>query len=852
MPPRVMTRSAGRPAAASRGWGTGGCSYKEFLACNPKEYDGKGSTIVYTYWIEKMELVQDMSGCRDDQKDNFKTLTREEFCPVNEMKKLETEFWNHTMLGAGHAAYMDRFHELTRLVPHLVTPENKRIERYIYGLAPQIHEMVAAMEPTTIQSVVLKAGVLTDEAIRNGFLKKNPKKRGDGGEPTRYRNILRVIGERPKEKMRYLRSVKAKEQKQEEIMLMRDFPEPLLKWRTCRVNSRNSRTKLNKLTIKNRYLLLRIDDLFGQLQGSQYFSKIDLRSRYRQLRWHEDDILNIVFRTRYGHFKFTVMHFGLTNAPFLGHVINGDGIHVDHSKIEAVKNWETLRTSTKVRSFLGLAGYYRRFIENFSKIAKSLTILTQKSKTFYWGKEQELAFQTLKDKLCNAPVLALRDGSKDFVVYYDASGLGLGCVLMQRRKIELFSDYDCEICYHPGKGNVVVDALSRKERVKPKRVRVNIEHIVKVGEKEMDDPDITIEEYIQLEDEKARRRGQEFNWETATYGKVSYFEDIDYFKDFENEFQAIVYKDALASEPKDIDYFKDYVKKGILPWIFGNYSSHDSQPCRKYKLRKAFISVKGIYYQAEVDGQKVTWLTRHALQQVMPQDVDYKIMLTFLVFYELIDLKYPHILDPRLKALATGPGESLLSVITSFGGVVSWVGDGAPFEESNQDMTLIIRYVIVDRLTQSHKFISRDYILLQWVFDCINVRIIPPTEDYMVGKVLPPHLSPFVDNEAEGLAHGCNNFEYIKVRLLKDISNEGMECLGTHLKNLRNFSFQKYGKTDKLPKETIAAESNSSRIRFSMHYEVVLGCSVPWSNERPLENKELNAIIGAWFTLWRD
>ncbi|GKD51670.1 hypothetical protein Tco_1280646, partial [Tanacetum coccineum] len=78
---------------------------------------------------------------------------------------------------------------------------------------------------------------------------------------------------------------------------------------------------------------------------------------------------------------------------------------------------------------------------------------------------------------------------------------------------------------------------------------------------EIDDPDITIKEYIQLEDEKARRRGQEFNWETATYGKVSYFEDIDYFKDFENEFQAIVYKDALASEPKDIDYFKDYVKK---------------------------------------------------------------------------------------------------------------------------------------------------------------------------------------------------------------------------------------------------------------------------------------------------
>ncbi|GKF76807.1 putative reverse transcriptase domain-containing protein, partial [Tanacetum coccineum] len=115
---------------------------------------------------------------------------------------------------------------------------------------------------------------------------------------------------------------------------------------------------------------------------------------------------------------------------FLMHVINGDGIHVDPSKIEAVKNWNAPRTPTEVHSFLGLAGYYHRFIKKFSKIAKSLTILTQKCKIFDWGKEQELAFQTLKDKLCNEPVLALLDGLEDFVVYCDASGIGLGCVLM--------------------------------------------------------------------------------------------------------------------------------------------------------------------------------------------------------------------------------------------------------------------------------------------------------------------------------------------------------------------------------------------------------------------------------------
>ncbi|GKC49708.1 putative reverse transcriptase domain-containing protein, partial [Tanacetum coccineum] len=120
---------------------------------------------------------------------------------------------------------------------------------------------------------------------------------------------------------------------------------------------------------------------------------------------------------------------------FLGHVINGNGIHVDPSKIEAVKNWKALRTLSEVRSFLELVGYYHRFIENFSKIAKSLTILTQKCKTFNWGKEQENVFQTLKDKLCYAHVLALPDGPEDFVVYCDASRPGLGCMLIQRGKV---------------------------------------------------------------------------------------------------------------------------------------------------------------------------------------------------------------------------------------------------------------------------------------------------------------------------------------------------------------------------------------------------------------------------------
>ncbi|GJZ48229.1 reverse transcriptase domain-containing protein [Tanacetum coccineum] len=191
-----------------------GCTYKEFFACNPKEYDGKGGVVVYPRWVKKMELVQDMIGCEDNQKvkyiagsfvgkaltwwnshihtlgrevavgmswDNFKVLTREEFYPSNEMQKLETKLWNHAMVGASHAAYTDRFHELARLVPHLVTLKNRRIERYVYGLALQIRGMVAATELSTIQKSVQIAGTLTDEALRNGSTKKNPEKRGNGG-----------------------------------------------------------------------------------------------------------------------------------------------------------------------------------------------------------------------------------------------------------------------------------------------------------------------------------------------------------------------------------------------------------------------------------------------------------------------------------------------------------------------------------------------------------------------------------------------------------------------------------------------------------------------------------------------
>ncbi|GJR40039.1 putative reverse transcriptase domain-containing protein [Tanacetum coccineum] len=133
--------------------------------------------------------------------------------------------------------------------------------------------------------------------------------------------------------------------------------------------------------------------------------------------------------------KFSKCDFWISIVQFLGHLIDSQGLHVDPAKIEAVKNWASPTTPTEVRQFLGLADYYRRFIQGFSKIAKPLTKLTQKNNKHIWEKDQETAFQLLKQKLCKAPILALPEGNDDFVVYCDASFQGLGAVLMQKEKV---------------------------------------------------------------------------------------------------------------------------------------------------------------------------------------------------------------------------------------------------------------------------------------------------------------------------------------------------------------------------------------------------------------------------------
>ncbi|GJS86192.1 putative reverse transcriptase domain-containing protein [Tanacetum coccineum] len=182
----------------------------------------------------------------------------------------------------------------------------------------------------------------------------------------------------------------------------------------------------------NKFVIVFIDDILIYSRNEKEYEE------------HLKTILELLKKEEL-YAKFSKCEFWINTVIFLGHVIDSSDIHVDPAKIEAVKNWASPTTPSEICQFLGLAGYYRRFIKGFSKIAKPMTELTQKNQKFDWGEEQEEAFQLLKQKLCAAPILALPEGSEDFVVYCDASIKGLGAVLMQRMKVIAYASRQLKI-----------------------------------------------------------------------------------------------------------------------------------------------------------------------------------------------------------------------------------------------------------------------------------------------------------------------------------------------------------------------------------------------------------------------
>ncbi|KAJ8753628.1 hypothetical protein K2173_025619 [Erythroxylum novogranatense] len=205
-------------------------------------------------------------------------------------------------------------------------------------------------------------------------------------------------------------------------------------WRMC-VDYR----ALNKIAIKDRFPIPVIDELLDELNGARYFTKLDLRSGYYQIRVHAQDIEKIAFQTHQGHYEFLhhqlfvkieKCQFGQREVKYLGHVITDVGVAVETDKIKAIQDWPKPTSCKAMRGFLGLCGYYRKFIQNFSKIASSLTRML-KTDSFKWTPIAEEAFIKLKQAMTNAPVLALSDFSKPFIIEYDAFGIGVGAVLMQ-------------------------------------------------------------------------------------------------------------------------------------------------------------------------------------------------------------------------------------------------------------------------------------------------------------------------------------------------------------------------------------------------------------------------------------
>nr|GEX63229.1 hypothetical protein [Tanacetum cinerariifolium] len=399
-----------------------GCSHKTFMNGKPHFFNETEGVVGLRRWIEK-------------------TMMTTKYCPATKIQRMEQELWTLTLKEDDIEAYNNRFHELALMCPELISTENKKVERYIRGFPKRIKGNITSSKPITLHDAINMARELVEQAVQGHYKDKCPKGRNHQNEgacgrayvvvenPQQNPNV--VTGERPKKDPGSLACIKADEKKLDDIRVVQDFPEAFL------------------------------DDLSG----------------YHQLRVREEDIPKTAFKTRYRHFEFTVMPFGQTNAPdkfvimFIDNILiysKSEEEHEVHLKtiLDLLKKEKLYAKFSKCKSWLKEVQFLGHVVNRDDR--QAITLLTQKNKTYVSGDKQDEAFHILKEKLCNVPVLALPDGPNDFVVYYDASKQELN--MRQKWWIELLSDYECEIKYHPDKANMVADALSRKERHKPRQV----------------------------------------------------------------------------------------------------------------------------------------------------------------------------------------------------------------------------------------------------------------------------------------------------------------------------------------------------------------------------------------------
>ncbi|GJU84207.1 putative reverse transcriptase domain-containing protein [Tanacetum coccineum] len=553
------------------------CSYPDFMKCQPLNFKGTEGIVGLSQWLEKMESVFSSSGMiccyamdlGDFQRRNCQT----NIVPNGDIKNSEykkIKLWNLKVKGNNVAAYTQHFQELALMCTKFLADETAKNDKYIGGLPDNIHGNVMSARPKTLDFAIELANNLMDQKLHTYAERQNENKRkaNDSSrnnhqqQSHKRQNVARAYTAGPSEKKSGpipTSTITKQNQRLEHAYecgntghIRRDCPK-----------LKNYRNGNGNGTAQGRAYALGGIDASPDSNGCAFFlahittKEAEDKSEEKRL---EDvpivrDFPEVFLEglpgippTRQVEFqidlkeelyaKFSKCEFWIPKVQFLRHVIDSKGIHVDHAKLESVKDWASPKSATDIRQFLGLAGYYRRFIEGFSKIAKPMTKLTQKNVKFDWGEKEEAAFQMIKQKLCSTLILALPKGSENLIVYCDASHKGLGVVLMQnekviayasrqlkiheknytthdlelgavvfalkiwrhylygtrctvftdhkslqhildqkelnmrqRRWLELLSDYDCDIRYHPGKANVVADALSRKERSKPLRVR---------------------------------------------------------------------------------------------------------------------------------------------------------------------------------------------------------------------------------------------------------------------------------------------------------------------------------------------------------------------------------------------
>nr|GEX14535.1 putative reverse transcriptase domain-containing protein [Tanacetum cinerariifolium] len=470
------------------------CTFADFMKCSHITFHGNKGAVGLIRWIEKKKMVFTMSKCTEANKVVFaaatfqdqalswwnsqvatlgiEAMTRktwaemqvmmtEEFCPLEEIQRMECELWNLRVKEMDISSYTTRFNELIILCPGILPTERKKVEAYIRGLSKNIKGKLTSSEPATLNKAIQMAHTLMEQKVKAIAEREADNKK---------RNFICVLISN--------------------ICHCSNNALPLI------VLVISVKVSVLVLIVVTVVVVVTIVGVVGVVPVTIAISTtttttaslevLDDRAHAPQERlWepiqfqtplveavevlnneeHEEHlriILELLQKEKL-YTKFSKCELWLDYVKFLGHVINSQGVHVDQGNVEEIESWTALKSLTEVRQFLGLASYYRRFIEGFSLIAKPLTKLTQKNKTYEWGKEEEEAFQLLKDKLCSAPILALPEGSEYFVVYCNASlkvftdHKSLQYILdqkelnmRQRRWIELLSDYDYEIRYHPG------------------------------------------------------------------------------------------------------------------------------------------------------------------------------------------------------------------------------------------------------------------------------------------------------------------------------------------------------------------------------------------------------------------